>query len=251
MTIHNKLVLGNTGDKITFEQGLILASLMMQNSNKESYTTVRGVHSFALKELYDKEKFNGTILLLSEEGVFKNNVYNQLGNRVTMEEVINFLKENISVESINFQLVKNILVDECIDYFWVLFAREKHVSYQIFCDLEIHKKIEVTMLELIEHFSVAQMYRIIWKHCKRAMDDINQGYIEVGNGIYKAAEDCRKYGQQAINRGWYVRPYNPDSRIVRSSISRICFDEVLGIGNRWFYEPIHKLYVSAVCGDVA
>lgn len=269
MSIHNKLVLGNSGMEVTFGQALIWGSILKEVSEEEDYRTVRSAYSLTLKKMFHMEIFGETILLLKKESsgkanqeneltdtkkgvrTFKINVHNQFGNCATEEEVIRFLKQNVSFENISFQLIKGILVDECMGYFLELFSREGYVSEQIFKDLKILRKLEETMIELIENFSVAQIYHIIWKYSKRAMDEINQGSIEVINGIYKAAEECRQYGEQVIIRGWYVAPYNPDPNTVRSSICKVCFDEVLEVGNRWFFESIHKLYVSTVCRDVA
>lgn len=100
---------------------------------------------------------------------------------------------------------------------------------------EAGKTSTETMLKgLLQHFSVAQCYRVIWMGALKASDFlVRKGCTRQHAANYMIGE-CQRWADRARAEGWEVKPFKRNFDLPRSSISHVFFDLFLKIGEGGF-----------------
>lgn len=129
------------------------------------------------------------------------------------------------------QAVKNVWVEialaECKEYFRYA-AEERRLP-------EAGEKSTETMLRgLVESFSVAQCYRIIWTGAQRASDFLVRKRCNTKHAANYMIGECQRWADRAKAENWEVKPFKRNFDLPRSSISHVFFDVFLKIGEDGF-----------------
>lgn len=129
------------------------------------------------------------------------------------------------------QDVKGVWVEialaECREYFRYA-AEERRLP-------EAGEKSTETMLKsLLESFSVAQCYRIIWTGAQRASDFLVRKRCNTRHAANYMIGECQRWADRAKAENWEVKPFKRNFDLPRSSISHVFFDVFLKIGESGF-----------------
>lgn len=163
------------------------------------------------------------------------NVYCSDGNNATiLERVISpnpydFLKDSIFC----LNMWKKISYGEALKYF--LF-KMRNLDYE---RLSNHQniKIELVLKELLEYFSVAQVYSVIYRAVAEGIKAYDSGRAQDENhAINLIIKLCESYGKDARESSKELRSYDRDYELPESQLSRTFFDAILQIGTDGFYK---------------
>ena len=127
------------------------------------------------------------------------------------------------------QLWKKIAIAECLEYLGLQLHR---VSFPFHPGDKTYKMFEI----LLDDFSVAQIYGIIW----RAVAEASKLYLERERVLSKkhAANTvigfCERYAGRAKANGWTLKGYNRPRELPQSTLSSFFYNRVLGIGDAGF-----------------
>lgn len=101
-------------------------------------------------------------------------------------------------------------------------------------EFEAGDKTYATFDELLNHFSISQIYGIIWK----AVADASKLYLEKKIPKKQAANSvigaCQRYAERARLKNWKLTEYNRIKEISQSNISEFYFNIVIKIGDLGF-----------------
>jgi hypothetical protein len=131
---------------------------------------------------------------------------------------------------------RQIATGECIEY---LMYQLKQVGFlgSNGSKFEPGQKTLKVFGLLLDHYSVAQIYYIIWK----AVTETSRLYLEKGLSKRHAANAvitaCERIGDRARLNGWNIPQYNRIRDLPQSALSSYYFDRVLGIGDLGFTLP--------------
>lgn len=127
-------------------------------------------------------------------------------------------------------LWKKIAVAECIEY---LQHQLNNVGFEFSPGEKTYKTFEI----ILNDFSVAQIYGVIWK----AVADSSKLYLEKGLSKSHAANsvigNCERYAERAKINHWNLTPYRRIRDLPQSTLSTFFFNRVLGIGDMGFEVP--------------
>lgn len=119
-------------------------------------------------------------------------------------------------------LWKQIAVAECIEY---LVSQLNKVNFEFEAGEKTYKIFEI----LLEDFSVAQIFGIIWKSVAEA----SKLYLETGMTKKHAANStigaCQRYAERALANGWELTVYSRPRDLPQSELSRFFFNKVIKI----------------------
>ncbi|QDP39174.1 hypothetical protein [Radiobacillus deserti] len=128
-----------------------------------------------------------------------------------------------------FNMWKKIALNESIEY--LLYSLDK-VGF----DFSPGEKTNKVFENLLEHFSVAQIYSIIY----RAVANSTKLYQEKRMPRKKAANAvitfCESNGERAIAEGWNLSKYRRDYNLPETLISQVFFTSILKIAYIGFEE---------------
>lgn len=120
-----------------------------------------------------------------------------------------------------------IALAECKEYFRCA-AEERRLP-------EAGEKSTETMLRsLLESFSVAQCYRIIWTCAQRSSDFLVRKRCTRQHAANYMIGECQRWSDRAKAENWGVKPFKRNFNLPRSSISHVFFDVFLKIGEDGF-----------------
>ncbi|RYZ89198.1 MAG: hypothetical protein EOP04_07455 [Proteobacteria bacterium] len=125
------------------------------------------------------------------------------------------------------QLWRKIGIYECLEYLEVVLTEHKLPA-------KFGEKTHLVLTELIERFSVGQIYNMMW----RAARDAAAFHARVGGPKQHAANtvigSLQRQADRSNAEGWELKPYRRDRRCPQSMFSQILFDTALQIGERGF-----------------
>lgn len=96
------------------------------------------------------------------------------------------------------------------------------------------KSTETMLKSLLQHFSVAQCYRIIWGSAQRAADFLVVNRCNTKHAANFMIGDCQRWADRARAENWEVKPFKRNFNLPRSAISHVFFDVFLKIGEAGF-----------------
>ncbi|MCL2774242.1 MAG: tetratricopeptide repeat protein [Oscillospiraceae bacterium] len=130
-----------------------------------------------------------------------------------------------------YELWKEIAVEECLEY---LLYQLRSVGFN---DFNPGDKTNIVIQTLLENFSVAQIYGIIWK----SVADASKLYLEKNLSKSHAANtvinSCQRLGERAILNKWDMTQYGRIKDLPQSVLSQFFFNKVIRIGDMGFNTP--------------
>jgi hypothetical protein len=95
-------------------------------------------------------------------------------------------------------------------------------------------KTSLTFQSLLEDFSVAQVYNIVWSAARNGAAYYQRGGITKSQAANSMVGGCRSRGDKARVEGWEVKPYSRNFDRPRSELSLVLHDVFLKIGELGF-----------------
>lgn len=120
-----------------------------------------------------------------------------------------------------------IALAECKEYF-------RHVAEERGLPEAGEKSTETMLKSLLESFSVAQCYRIIWTSAQRSSDFLVRKRCARQHAANYMIGECQRWADRAKAENWEVKPFKRNFNLPRSSISHVFFDVFLKIGEDGF-----------------
>ena len=129
-------------------------------------------------------------------------------------------------------LWKKVALEECLEYF-KLVLEEHHLPFKP------GEKTELTITNLLEQFSTAQVCSMIWSSVKNAVAfNVRQQVTKI-HAANTVIGRMQSYAERAIAEGWTVKPSHRDFRCPQSIVSQVLFNTALKIGDKGFFERSH------------
>jgi hypothetical protein len=126
------------------------------------------------------------------------------------------------------ELWREVALEESLEY-----LQHKRRAVNLFA--EIGEKTRESFNELLNWFSTAQIYSIVWNVVPKALAGLEEGKF---SGRTHAANSipgrCKSYGEQAYIRKWNLSRYRRDFECEQSIISELLFNRYLMVGQLGF-----------------
>lgn len=126
-----------------------------------------------------------------------------------------------------YSLCKEIILNECYEYLENQMKKVKFsfnpgvTTKEVFCDL-------------LDKFSVAQIYAIIYNSINSAVRYYQEGKVYKTQAANLVITRCRTYGERAIANGWEIKPYIRPYDCEQSIISHLFFNRIFPVGDQAF-----------------
>ncbi|MBS2773107.1 hypothetical protein PNH38_17420 [Anoxybacillus rupiensis] len=134
-----------------------------------------------------------------------------------------------------FEMWKKISLHECLEY--LLYSMNK-VGFEF----KPGKKTITVFEHLLEHFSVAQIYSIIYRAIANSTKLYQEQKISKKHAANAVITSCESYGERAIAEGWSLTKYRRNYDLPETLISKVFFTSILKIAHLGFEEkPTDKI----------
>lgn len=137
-----------------------------------------------------------------------------------------YYSEKLSKEA--FVLWKKIAIEECIEY---LLYQLKKVGFVFSPGDKTYKVFD----SILNDFSVAQVYGIIWKSVAEASRLYLEKRISKSHAANSVIGSCERYADRAKINNWDLFAYKRIPDLPQSILSEFFFYKVLKIGDQGFY----------------
>lgn len=127
-------------------------------------------------------------------------------------------------------LWKKIALDECLEY---LYDQMNKVNF----NFNAGSKTVMVLEDLLKHFSVSQIFGIIYKSIANATKWYQESRISKAHAANSVIGNCQRLGEKAIANNWDLNKYNRISSCPQSMISEFFFNRVLRIESLGFHMP--------------
>lgn len=87
---------------------------------------------------------------------------------------------------------------------------------------------------MLEHYSVSQIYGIIWRKVSDATRLYQEGGITKKHAANTVIGGCLSFGERARINNWDLRKYSRIKELPQTVISELFFNQVLHIGEMGF-----------------
>lgn len=139
-----------------------------------------------------------------------------------------FYDENNSDDKkVSLEIWKKISVEECVQY--LTYSLNK-ASF----DFSAGEKTYKTFEDILDNFSVSQVYGIIW----RAVADASKLYLERKLPKQHAANttigSCQRYAERAFLNSWKLSEYSRIKELPQCELASFLYNKVLKIGELGF-----------------
>lgn len=128
-----------------------------------------------------------------------------------------------------YTMWKKISYFECLQY---LLFQMKKVRY----NFNPGKKTELVLEQLLESFSVAQIYNIIFRAIANSTSRYQSGDITKIHAQNSVISSCEFQGQRAKAEKWDLKGYGRIRELPETHISKTLFNSIMGISALGFYE---------------
>lgn len=122
---------------------------------------------------------------------------------------------------------KDIALEECLEY---LLYRLEQVGFP----LDVGSKTATLFDDLLNYFSTAQIYCIIYKSIAFASASYLEKHMSKQQATNYAVDGCRRMGERYRANQWPVASYHRDFNCPQSALSQFFYDRVLCIGDEGF-----------------
>lgn len=162
-------------------------------------------------------------------------------NIVGNEDIKNILSKIINPKSFSdadkedaLNIWKEIALEECIEYF-------EYQMKSVRFDFNIGEKTIAIFKDLLENFSVSQIYRIIYKSVANATKYYQESSVSKKQAANSVIGGCQRYAERAMINNWELAKYSRLKELPQSMISEFFFDRVIGVGSLGFNMPPSEL----------
>lgn len=128
-----------------------------------------------------------------------------------------------------YDLWKKISFYECMQY---LMFKMQSVKY----DFNPGLKTKTVFENLVCHFSVGQIYSIIYRAIANSTEQYQSGKITKIHAQNMVIASCEAQGERALANNWELTNYSRIKELPQSQISKLLFDSILGISYLGFNE---------------
>lgn len=132
-------------------------------------------------------------------------------------------------KEIAYQLWRKVAYDEVLGY---LLHQMNRVGYYY----EPGDRTRMVFERLLDNFSVAQIYGIIYRNISYSTHRFQAGEITRKHAENSIIASCEGYGERAVANGWQIGHYNRIRELPESIISSVLFTSIMEIGELGFYE---------------
>lgn len=162
-------------------------------------------------------------------------------NIVGDEDIKNILSKIINLKSFSdadkegaLNIWKEIALEECIEYF-------EYQMKSVRFDFNIGEKTIAIFKDLLENFSVSQIYGIIYKSVANATKYYQESSVSKKQAANSVIGGCQRYAERAMINNWELAKYSRIKELPQSMISEFFFDRVIGVGSLGFNMPPSEL----------
>lgn len=162
-------------------------------------------------------------------------------NIVGDEDIKNILSKIINPKSFSdadkedaLNIWKEIALEECIEYF-------EYQMKSVRFDFNIGEKTIAIFKDLLENFSVSQIYGIIYKSVANATKYYQESSVSKKQAANSVIGGCQRYSERAMINNWELAKYSRIKELPQSMISEFFFDRVIGVGSLGFNMPPSEL----------
>ena len=162
-------------------------------------------------------------------------------NIVGDEDIKNILSKIINPKSFSaadkedaLNIWKEIALEECIEYF-------EYQMKSVRFDFNIGEKTIAIFKDLLENFSVSQIYGIIYKSVANATKYYQESSVINKQAANSVIGGCQRYAERAMINNWELAKYSRIKELPQSMISEFFFDRVIGVGSLGFNMPPSEL----------
>lgn len=203
-----------------------LAALWDRELEILKYLSKRGIISVDFNS--DLEAFTGNLI----EGTYGDKYYiSKVRYILNMEYSNELLNPNIDLKNEDideiYEIAREIILEECYEY---LINQMSKVKFSF----SPGKKTEEVFNELLDKFSVGQVYGIIYNSITNATRYYQEGNVSKQQASNSVITRCEGYGERAIANGWNVKPFSRPRDCEQSIMSKLYFNRILSIGDKSF-----------------
>ena len=162
-------------------------------------------------------------------------------NIVGDEEIKNILSKIINPKSFSdadkedaLNIWKEIALEESIEYF-------EYQMKSVRFDFNIGEKTIAIFKDLLENFSVSQIYGIIYKSVANATKYYQESSVSKKQAANSVIGGCQRYAERTMINNWELAKYSKIKELPQSMISEFFFDRVIGVGSLGFNMPPSEL----------
>lgn len=162
-------------------------------------------------------------------------------NIVGDEDIKNILSKIINPKSFSdadkedaLNIWKEIALEECIEYF-------EYQMKSVRFDFNIGEKTIAIFKDLLENFSVSQIYGIIYKSVANATKYYQESSVSKKQAANSVIGGCQRYAERDMINNWELAKYSRIKELPQSMISEFFFDRVIGVGSLGFNMPPSEL----------
>lgn len=142
------------------------------------------------------------------------------------------LKECDKEDALN--IWKEIALEESLEY----------LQYQmgsVRFNFNVGDKTKSVFKDMLEYFSVSQIYGIIFKSIANATKYYQESSVSKKQAANSVIGGCQRYAERAMINNWDMVKYSRIKELPQSIISEFFFDRVIGIGSLGFNMPPSEL----------
>ncbi len=122
---------------------------------------------------------------------------------------------------------KEIAFEECLEY---LENRLTQVGFPV----TVGKKTAAIFNDLLDHFSTAQIFGIIYKSIANASTSFLEKNLSRQHAANLAIHNCQSQGDRYLANNWEITGFHRDYKCPQSTLSSFLYDRVMKIGNKGF-----------------
>ena len=123
-----------------------------------------------------------------------------------------------------FNIWKHICLEECLEYLIWSVNNILDTSYSV------GKKTRSVFTNLLNDFSVSQIYGIIYKSVNNALRYYHEKQVYKKQATNTIVGNSLNFGERAISNNWDLSKYGRIKECPQSSISKIFFESLLKVG---------------------
>lgn len=155
------------------------------------------------------------------------------------------------IERLLYPSIDNFNVDFCYEMWRKIALNEclQYLDYQLtkvnFRNDDIGEKTISVFNKLLDHFSVSQIYNIIYRSISNATKAYQEGNITKKHARNIVISSCENFGHQAISNKWNINGFKRDYNLPQSILSKTFFNTILKMSDEGFYQKPSKEYLLA------
>ncbi len=136
-------------------------------------------------------------------------------------------------------LWKEVALEESLEYL-------QYKKATVDLNSEISEKTREYFSDLLEHYSTAQMYNIVWKSVKDAVMFQKERRLPNLHAANLVSSGCKQYGDKAMAEGWQLKLYRRNYDLPQTIISQLLYNRLLAIGDAGFTHRPGNYHIGAM-----